>query len=129
MSEMVSISLQEDETQDRSRLRTVMHTYNLHPTNNPVQAIAPYNPRRFKTLITAIDVTITLTMDNPTVFPDPTTGSIAPVNNASIILGTTGNGVDGVEVYGPDALWAVAITGNGNCRVVVVQTFWEDDHS
>ena len=127
MTEIVDICL-EDETTPKRRLRTQTKTYFIHPTTNPFQAVAPYNPNRYKTMIVAVDVSIVITMDLPTVTPDPTTGSLAP-NGTSVVCGTTGNGFDGYDIYGPDPLWIVAILGNGNCRVDVVQTFWEADDS
>lgn len=122
MTEIVDISL-EDEVTPKRRLRSFCHTYEVNAAN-PIVPVVPYNVNRYKTFIVAVDVSIIVAMDLPTVGPDPANaGGLVP--NTGIVCGTTGNGFDGYEFYGPDPIWIVNVQGNGNCRVNVVQTVWE----
>lgn len=126
MTEIVDISLEEESTPKR-RLRSFGHVYEVNAAN-PIVPLVPYNVNRYKTFIVASDVSVMLTMDLPTVAPEPAnTGALTP--NTGIVCGTTGNGFDGYEFYGPDPIWAVNILANGNCRVNVVQTVWEAEDS
>lgn len=127
MTEIVEISLEDDFT-PKKRLRSFIRTFPLHPANNPIQLVAPFNPNRYKCTIFESDVGMIIATDLPTVVPSLTAPGVLPEGTA-ILSSSTGNGFDGFEFYGPDSIWVVAITGNTACRVSVIQTFWEDEHS
>jgi hypothetical protein len=124
--DIVSIAIKED-TLPRKRLTSNIHTYLVNAAN-PVVPLTAYNIMRHKVRVTSNDVAVIITQDNPPggqVNPN-NTASLAP-QGASVVLGSTGNGFPGYDIYGPDPLWAVNIQGNGNCRVEVVEQIWEVD--
>ena len=126
MTEIVGITLEEDLTQKR-RLVSNAKTFSVDTVNNPVQLIVPFNPSRYKTFIVSNDTTCVVTADNPPGATPITTVGATPPPGASIVVGTTGNGFDGYEIYGPDPLWAIAIVGNTITRLDVIQTIWDND--
>lgn len=124
MTDLVDITLEDDVTQER-QLRSKLKTYVIDPTNAlgpPTLPIVPFNTARYKTRIVTNDASVVVTMDNPT-NASITTAAATPPPGDSIVLTSQG---DGVEIYGPDPVWIVSITGNAATRVDVIRTIWED---
>ena len=126
MTSVVPVAIHSQATKKKVRSSKVK-AYLLHPTTNPIQQIAPYNSWREKLEVNSNDSSVVIAMDLPSAdqVPSPSTSAIAPAGEA-VILGTTGNGFPGYTIFGPDPVWAIAIVGNGNSRINVIQTGWED---
>lgn len=121
---VVPVRIKADNRKNKKRyLRTTLHCYSVDNVNQPTALVAPYNPRRFKVVITPNDTQVIITQDNPSQSTQTDTTAIPPAG-ASIRSVTAGTGFNGHTIYGPDNVWAVSITGNGAARVNVVQHIW-----
>jgi hypothetical protein len=126
MTDLVDIEIKED-LKPKRRLTSNIHTYEVNATN-PVQQLTGFNTMRHKVRVSSNDVSVIVTQDNPPGGQsNPNNTASLPPQGASVVLGTTGNGFPGYDIYGPDPLWAVNVQGNGNCRVEVVEHIWEID--
>ena len=122
MTDTVKVAVKGERKKEVS-YKTVIKSYEIHPTTNPLQMVAPFNPSREKCWISPVDVTIVVTNDLPPQDQIPSqtvSGGICP-QGAAALLASQGNGNNGYEFYGPDALYVVAIAGNTACRVNVSQ--------
>jgi hypothetical protein len=121
---IVPVRIHTDNRKESKRyLRSTLKSYTIDPTTNLTVQVLPYNPRRYMAIVTSNDSGAILTKDNPA--PASQTDSAAsPPQGASLHLATMSVGFPGYEYYGPDPLWAVAITGGAATRISVIQHIW-----
>ena len=121
---VVGVRVVEDRRKKTRRyLRTTLKCYSIDPVNNPVVAAIPFNPNRYKVVVTTNDAGVIVTSENPGTASQTDTAS-SPPGGAAVHVGTMGAGFNGVTLYGPDAFWLQAITAAAATRVNVVQHIW-----
>jgi hypothetical protein len=121
---IVPVRIHTDSRKESKRyLRTTLHSYSIDPVTNLTVQVLPYNPRRYRAIITSNDSGVILTKDNPSPATQTDTAAIPP-QGASVHLATMAVGFPGYEYFGPDPLWAVAIAGGAATRICILQHIW-----
>lgn len=122
--EIVGVRIHADNRKSSKRyLRSTIKCYAIDNVTVPTVQLAPFNPNRASAVITTNDVACVVTQDNPPPTTVASAAANAPPGNSAHIS-PMGNGFEGIEIFGPDPIWAISITGNTQTRVNVIQHIW-----
>lgn len=121
---IVPVRVKKDTRKEAKRyLRSTLKCYAIDNVTVPTILLAPFNPNRYSALITTNDTACVVTQDNPSPTPMVSSAAQAPIG-ASSHISPMGNGFEGIEIFGPDPIWAISIQGNTVTRVNVIQHIW-----